>query len=96
MDVAQEIEGTFKVPSIVLSFLAVITGILILFFPYILNVLIAFFLIVWGLLRAAELGNKPAHESKNSETSGTITTGQATHGLDDDYTASSLDGSDSN
>ena len=96
MDVAQEIEGTFKVPSILLAFLAVITGILILFFPYILNVLIAFFLIVWGLLRAAELGSKPSPESKTTETSGSITTGQTTHGLDDEYTASSFDDPDSN
>ena len=58
MDVAEELSGTFKVPKAFVAFLAVIIGILILFFPYILNVLISFFLIVWGLLKAVELGSK--------------------------------------
>ncbi|HYY91074.1 MAG TPA: DUF3096 domain-containing protein [Candidatus Dormibacteraeota bacterium] len=64
MDVAEELSGTFKVPKALVAFLAIVTGLLILFFPYILNVLIAFFLVVWGLLKAAELGAKSSHELK--------------------------------
>ena len=70
MDVAEELSGTFKVPKALVAFLAVTIGILILFFPYIINVLIAFFLIVWGLLKAVELGDKP---SKTEPTQSSIT-----------------------
>jgi hypothetical protein len=66
MDMADELSGTFKVPKALVAFLAIITGILILFFPYILNILIAFFLVVWGLLKAAEVGSKPAQPDKTS------------------------------
>ena len=61
MDLAEELEGTFKVPKALLAFLAVTIGILVLFFPYILNIMIAFFLIVLGLLKALELGTKPSN-----------------------------------
>ena len=64
MDVADELSGTFKVPKALVAFLAIIIGILILFFPYILNILIAFFLVVWGLLKAAELGSKSSPPEK--------------------------------
>ena len=60
VDLAEELEGTFKVPRVLVAFFAVIVGILVLFFPYVLNIMIAFFLIVWGLLKAVELGTKPA------------------------------------
>ena len=60
VDIAEELEGTFKVPRALVAFLAVIVGILVLFFPYILNIMIAFFLIVWGLLKAVELKSKPS------------------------------------
>ena len=66
MDVADELSGTFKVPQTLLAFLAITIGILVLFFPYILNVLVAFFLVVWGLLKAAELGNKRAKQDQTS------------------------------
>jgi len=59
LDISEELEGTFKVPRALVAFLAIIVGVLVLFFPYILNVMIAFFLIVWGLLKAVELGSKP-------------------------------------
>jgi Protein of unknown function (DUF3096) len=72
MDIEQELERTFKVPTALLSFLAIITGILVLFFPYILNILIAFFLVVWGLIKAVELG-KPHQETKASETPKVLT-----------------------
>lgn len=58
VDLAEELEGTFKLPRALIAFLAVIVGILVLFFPYILNIMIAFFLIVWGLLKAVELTSK--------------------------------------
>lgn len=64
MDVADELSGTFRVPKALVAFLAIITGILILFFPYILNILIAFFLVAWGLLKAAELGSKSSPQGK--------------------------------
>ena len=64
MDVEKELEATFKIPATVLAFLAIIFGILVLFFPYILNILIAFFLIVWGLMKAVELGSRPAREER--------------------------------
>jgi len=60
LDISEELEGTFKVPRALVAFLAIIVGVLVLFFPYILNVMIAFFLIVWGLLKAVELGSKPS------------------------------------
>ena len=60
VDIAEELEGTFKVPRALVAFLAVIVGILVLFFPYILNIMIAFFLIVWGLLKAVELTSRPS------------------------------------
>jgi Protein of unknown function (DUF3096) len=60
VDLAEELEGTFKVPRALIAFLAVVVGILVLFFPYILNIMIAFFLIVWGLLKAVELTTKPS------------------------------------
>ena len=60
VDLAEELEGTFKVPKAFVAFLAIIVGVLVLFFPYILNIMIAFFLIVWGLLKAIELGSKPS------------------------------------
>ena len=63
---AEELEGTFKVPRAMVAFLAVIIGILVLFFPYILNIMIAFFLIVWGLLKAVELGTKPSKSAAPS------------------------------
>ena len=59
VDLAKELEGTFKVPRALIAFLAVAIGIVVLFYPYILNIMIAFFLIVWGLLKAVELGTKP-------------------------------------
>ena len=62
MDVEKELEGTFRVPAAALAFLAIVFGILVLFFPYILNILIAFFLIVWGLIKAVELGSRPPRE----------------------------------
>jgi hypothetical protein len=68
MDMAEELSGTFKVPKALVAFLAIVIGLLILFFPYILNVLIAFFLVVWGLMKAAELGAKPSAEPKRSDT----------------------------
>ena len=67
MDVEKELEGTFKIPATMLAFLAIIIGILVLFFPYVLNILIAFFLIVWGLLKAVELGNKSPRENSDIE-----------------------------
>jgi hypothetical protein len=69
MDMADELSGTFRVPKALIALLAIIVGILILFFPYILNVLVAFFLVVWGLLKAAELGSKPARSDRASSTS---------------------------
>ena len=66
MDVADELSGTFRVPKALVAFLAIITGILILFFPYILNILIAFFLVAWGLLKAAELGSKSSPQGKTT------------------------------
>ena len=60
VDLAEELEGTFKVPRALVAFLAVIVGVLVLFFPYILNIMIAFFLIVWGLIKAVEIGTKPS------------------------------------
>lgn len=90
MDIEQEIEKTFKIPTAFLSFLAVVIGILVLFFPYILNILIAFFLVAWGLMKAFELGSKP-----RQETSGASTTGiHSIHQLED--TPPSFDDSDSN
>jgi Protein of unknown function (DUF3096) len=68
MDMAEELSGTFKVPKALIALFAIITGILILFFPYILNILIAFFLVVWGLIKAAELGSKPSQPEGNSST----------------------------
>jgi hypothetical protein len=68
MDIADELSGTFKVPKALVAFLAIIFGILILFFPYILNILIALFLVVWGLLKAAELGSKPSRPDTSSGT----------------------------
>ena len=68
MDIADELSGTFKMPKALVALLAIITGILILFFPYIVNILIAFFLVVWGLLKAAELGSKRAPSEKTSST----------------------------
>lgn len=67
MDMADELSGTFRVPRALVAFLAIITGILVLFFPYILNILIAFFLVVWGLLKAAELASKPAQEDRKDQ-----------------------------
>jgi hypothetical protein len=67
MDIEQELEKTFRVPTAVLSFLAIVIGILVLFFPYILNILIAFFLVVWGLMKAFELGKRPGQET-NADT----------------------------
>lgn len=64
MDVADELSGTFRVPKALVAFLAIITGILILFFPYILNIFIAFFLVVWGLMKATELGSKRPQQDK--------------------------------
>lgn len=63
LDISEELEGTFKVPKAFLAFLAIIVGVLVLFFPYILNIMIAFFLIVWGLLKAVELGTKPSKDA---------------------------------
>ena len=63
---AEKLEGTFKVPRAMVAFLAVIIGILVLFFPYILNIMIAFFLIVWGLLKAVELSEKPSRNVLSS------------------------------
>ena len=68
MDIADELSGTFKVPKALVAFLAIIFGVLILFFPYILNILIALFLVVWGLLKAAELGSRPNRQSGVSQT----------------------------
>jgi Protein of unknown function (DUF3096) len=68
MDIEQELERTFKVPTAVLAFLAIVIGILVLFFPYILNILIAFFLVVWGLMKAFELGKRPTQETKDADT----------------------------
>lgn len=73
---AEELSGTFRVPKALVAFLAIVIGLLILFFPYILNVLIAFFLVVWGLLKAVELGAKPSGGSKSDtavETGDTVT-----------------------
>jgi Protein of unknown function (DUF3096) len=68
MDMADELSGTFRVPKALVAFLAIIVGVLILFFPYILNILIALFLVVWGLLKAAELGSKPRSDKTGSTT----------------------------
>ena len=68
VDLAEELEGTFKVPRALVAFLAVIVGILVLFFPYILNIMIAFFLIVWGLLKAVELKSQPSKGPTSSTT----------------------------
>jgi hypothetical protein len=68
MDIADELSGTFRVPKALVAFLAIIVGVMILFFPYILNILIAFFLVVWGLLKAAELGSKPRPDKTGSTT----------------------------
>jgi hypothetical protein len=68
MDIADELSGTFRVPKALVALLAIIVGVLILFFPYILNILIAFFLVVWGLLKAAEIGSKPSPPDKTGST----------------------------
>ena len=68
VDIAEELEGTFKVPRALVAFLAVIVGILVLFFPYILNIMIAFFLIVWGLLKAVELKSTSSKGATGSTT----------------------------
>jgi len=68
VDLAEELEGTFKVPRALVAFMAVIVGILVLFFPYILNIMIAFFLIVWGLLKAVELTSKTPKGATPSST----------------------------
>jgi Protein of unknown function (DUF3096) len=73
MDIEQELERTFKVPTALLSFLAIVIGILVLFFPYILNILIAFFLVVWGLIKAVELGKRPSEETKSADTPKVLT-----------------------
>ncbi len=66
MDVAGEIEKTFKIPRTVLAFLAIIFGILILFFPQILSILVGAFLIVWGLMEAVNAGTTSSGTSKTS------------------------------
>src|SRR5215467_1122605 len=67
MDIEQELEKTFKIPTALIAFLAIVIGILVLFFPYILNILIAFFLIVYGLMKAFELGSRPSQQPKTTE-----------------------------
>ena len=91
MDIEQELEKTFKIPTALLSFLAIVTGILILFFPYILNILIAFFLVVYGLIKAFELGNKPKQETSTVSS----TSLHSIHQIEED-SASNINETDSN
>ncbi len=64
MDVAGEIEKTFKIPRTVLAFLAIIFGILILIFREVLPILVGSFLIIWGLMEAVNMGGTPTGPSK--------------------------------